>query len=54
LNQAGRHTKLPEPLSVAGFIGVEGLLRVDFDLTAAPITFVTQSLDGLRQRLAKW
>jgi hypothetical protein len=44
----------PEPLFVAAFIGVDVLLRVDFDLTAAPITLVTQSLDGLRQRLARW
>ena len=34
----------PEPLFVAAFIGVDVLLRVDFDLSAAPITFVTQSL----------
>jgi hypothetical protein len=44
----------PEPLFVAAFIGVDVLLRVDFDLTAAPATFVRQSLDGLRQKLARW
>jgi hypothetical protein len=44
----------PEPLFVAAFIGVDVLLRVDFDLTAAPVTFVKQSLDGLRQKLARW
>jgi hypothetical protein len=44
----------PEPLFVAAFIGVDVLLRVDFDLTAAPFTFVKQSLDGLRHKLARW
>jgi len=41
-------------LFVAAFIGVDVLLRVDFDLTAAPITFVQQSQDGLRHKLARW
>jgi hypothetical protein len=44
----------PEPLFVAAFIGVDVLLRIDFDLTAAPVTFIKQSLDGLRQKLARW
>ena len=44
----------PEPFFVAAFIGVDVLLRVDFDLTAAPVTFIKQSLDGLRQKLARW
>ena len=44
----------PEPIFVAAFIGVDVLLRVDFDLTAAPVTFVKQSLDGLRHKLARW
>ena len=44
----------PEPIFVAAFIGVDVLLRVDFDLTAAPVTFVQQSQDGLRHKLARW
>jgi hypothetical protein len=44
----------PEPIFVAAFIGVDVLLRVDFDLTAAPDTFAKQSLDGLRRKLARW
>jgi hypothetical protein len=44
----------PQPLFVAAVIGVEVLLRVDFDLTAGPATFLRQALDGLRQRLARW
>jgi hypothetical protein len=44
----------PEPIFVAAFIGVDVLLRIDFDLTADPLTFVKQSLDGLRKKLARW
>jgi hypothetical protein len=43
----------PEPLFVAAFIGVDVLLRIDFDLTAAPVTFIKQSLDGLRKKARK-
>ena len=44
----------PSPLFVAAIIGVDLLLRVDFDLTASPVTFVKQSLDGVRQRRQRW
>jgi len=44
----------PQPLFVAAVIGVEVLLRIDFDLTAAPETFLKQALDGLREKLARW
>ena len=44
----------PQPLFVAALIGVDVLLRLDFDLSSAPATFLAQSLDGLRQRLARW
>jgi hypothetical protein len=46
--------KRPEPLFVAAFIGVDVLLRVDLDLTAAPVTFVKQALKGLHTKLARW
>jgi len=44
----------PQPFFVAAFIGVEVLLRVDIDPTAAPLTFLKQALHGLRERLARW
>jgi hypothetical protein len=44
----------PEPLFVAAIIGVDVLLRVDFDLTASSVTFVRQSLDGVRRRRERW
>ena len=44
----------PQPIFVAALIGVDVLLRLDFDLSSSPATFLTQSLDGLRQRLARW
>ena len=37
----------PQPIFVAAFIGVDVLLRIDFDLTAGPATFLKQALDGL-------
>ena len=43
----------PQPLFVAALIGVDVLLRIDFDLTADPVTF-QQALDGLRDKLARW
>ena len=39
---------------VAAFIGVDVLLRIDFDLTAGPATFLKKALDGLREKLARW
>ena len=44
----------PQPLFVAALIGVDVLLRIDFDLTADPMTFQNQALDGLRDKLARW
>jgi hypothetical protein len=44
----------PQPLFVAALIGVDVLLRIDFDLTADPITFQKQARDGLRDKLARW
>ena len=44
----------PQPLFIAALIGVEVLLRIEFDLTAGPATFPRQALDGLREKLARW
>jgi hypothetical protein len=46
--------QIPQPIFVAALIGVDVLLRLDFDLSSSPATFLTQSLDGLRQRLMRW
>ena len=43
----------PEPLFVAFFIGVNRLVRVDFDLTKGPITFLRQALEGVREKLSE-
>ena len=43
--------QIPQPIFVAALIGVDVLLRLDFDLRLAPATFLAQALDGLRQRL---
>jgi hypothetical protein len=44
----------PEPIFVAAFIGVDRLLRVDFDLTKKPVSFTDQALQGVREKLARW
>jgi hypothetical protein len=44
----------PQTLFIAAFIGVNVLLRVDFDPTSSPVTYVSQALDGVRQRIQRW
>ena len=44
----------PEPLFVAFFIGVNRLVRVDFDPTQRPVTFLRQALDGVREKLSEF
>ena len=44
----------PDPLFVAAFIGVNRILRVDFDLTANRASFVHQGLNGIRVKLAEF
>ena len=44
----------PQPLFAALFIGIDRLLRVDFNLSESPVTFVKQALDGVRDKLAEW
>ena len=46
--------KIPQPIFVAAFIGVERLLRVDLDPTEGPVTYIDQALKGARQKLARW
>jgi hypothetical protein len=43
--------KIPQPIFVVAFIGVDALLRLDFDLTQTPDSFRDQAIDGLRQRV---
>jgi hypothetical protein len=44
----------PQPIFMAAMIGVDRLIRVDFDLTANPTTFVQQALRGVQAKLASW
>jgi hypothetical protein len=39
--------KVPQPIFIAAVLGVDRLLRVDFDLTKDPATFVEQALPTL-------
>jgi hypothetical protein len=45
---------LPEPIFVAAFIGVERLLRIDFDLSVERASYINQALNGLRLKLAEF
>jgi hypothetical protein len=40
---------VPQPLFVAAFIGIERLLRIDFDLALRPVSFTNQALAGVRR-----
>jgi hypothetical protein len=44
----------PSPMFAAAMVGVERLLRVDFDVNAKPISFVKLALDGVKRKLAEW
>ena len=46
--------RIPSPIFVVAFIGVARLLRIDFDLTQPPETFVAQALDGLTKKLLEF
>ena len=43
--------KIPQPIHVAAILGVDRLLRVDFDLTAGQDSFLGQTLKGIGQKL---
>ena len=44
----------PTQIFVAFFIGINRLLRVDFEQDTSPETFVAQALAGVRKKLAEW
>jgi hypothetical protein len=44
----------PEPIFVAALIGVERLLRVDFNPEGDRENYVRRALEGMRRILAKW
>ena len=46
--------EVPQPIFVAGMLGVERLLRLDLDHALDPATYATQAMDGLKQRVARW
>ncbi len=46
--------KIPQPIFVACFIGVDQLLRIEFDLTTEPASFVQQALKGIKDKLRRW
>ena len=45
---------VPQPIFVAAIIGVERLLRIDFDLALPPVSYASQALAGIRRRLSEF
>ena len=45
---------VPQPIFVAAIIGVERLLRIDFDLALPPVSYTSQALAGIRRRLSEF
>jgi hypothetical protein len=45
---------IPHPIFVAGILGVTNLLRIDFNLAEAPVTFIGQALVGLNKKFSRW
>lgn len=41
--------RIPQPIFAAAIVGVDNLLRIDFDLEAGPDTFVSQALGVIRK-----
>ena len=46
--------KVPQPIFVAAMLGVDRLLRLDLDAALGPVTYFSQAMDELKQRLARW
>jgi hypothetical protein len=44
----------PQTMFVAAFIGVNRLLRIDFDLTAGRTSYIHQALNSVREKLSEW
>ena len=44
----------PTQIFVAAILGVDRLRRVDFDLKQGPASYIKQSLNGVREKLARW
>jgi hypothetical protein len=46
--------RIPRPMFLAAVIGVERLLRIDFDADARPVSFVRFAVEGVEQKRAQW
>lgn len=44
----------PEPIWLASLIGIDNLLRVNFEAATSPVTYPRQALEGLNTKLRKW
>jgi hypothetical protein len=46
--------RIPRPMFLAAVIGVERLLRIDFNANAKPASFVSLAVEGVKQKRAQW
>ena len=46
--------RIPRPMFLAAVIGVERLLRIDFNANAKPVSFVSLAVEGVKQKRAQW
>lgn len=44
----------PHPIFVAAMIGVDRLIRIDFDLAAGETSYVDQAIDAIKSKLRQW
>ena len=45
---------VPQPIFIAALIGVDRILRIDFDDISKPITFIDQALAGIRRKIEEF
>jgi hypothetical protein len=45
---------VPQPIYVASIVGVERLLRMDFNIALPPVSYAAQALAGIRRRLSEF
>jgi hypothetical protein len=44
----------PHPIFVAAMIGVDRLIRIEFDLAAGETSYVDQAIDSIKSKLKQW
>src|SRR5262249_23242728 len=45
---------VPQPIYVVSIVGVERVLRIDFNIASPPVSYAAQALAGIRRRLSEF